>query len=254
MATLFSASPFPPGTLALIAAVFTLAGFVKGAVGMGLPTVAMGLLGLFMAPVQAAALLLLPSFATNVWQLLAGPSLKAISRRLATMMVAILLGTIALAGLMGRGDGAQGRLALGLTLVVYALSALAGLRWRVRPAHERWLSPLIGAITGGVSAATGVFVVPAVAYLQSLGLDKDDLVQALGLSFTISTIGLAIGLGSHGHLGGALLGPSLLALLPSAIGMVLGTALRRRIRETTFRRGFLVGLALLGAHLAWSGI
>jgi hypothetical protein len=40
---------------------------------MGLPTVAMGLLGLVIPPVQAAALLVVPSLVTNVWQLVAGP-------------------------------------------------------------------------------------------------------------------------------------------------------------------------------------
>ncbi|MGA8562166.1 MAG: sulfite exporter TauE/SafE family protein, partial [Pseudolabrys sp.] len=36
--------------LAVIAAVFLLAGFVKGAIGLGLPTVSIGLLGLLMSP------------------------------------------------------------------------------------------------------------------------------------------------------------------------------------------------------------
>ena len=59
--------------LSLIAAIFLLAGLVKGTIGLGLPTVSMGLLGLLMAPAQAAAMLLVPSLVTNVWQLLAGP-------------------------------------------------------------------------------------------------------------------------------------------------------------------------------------
>jgi uncharacterized membrane protein YfcA len=48
---------------------FFLAGIVQGVTGMGLPTVAMGLLGAFMSPVAAAGLLILPSFVTNVWPL-----------------------------------------------------------------------------------------------------------------------------------------------------------------------------------------
>ena len=40
----------------LIALTFLLAGFVKGVVGLGLPTVSVGLLGLAMPPMQAAAL------------------------------------------------------------------------------------------------------------------------------------------------------------------------------------------------------
>jgi uncharacterized membrane protein YfcA len=47
---------------------FLLAGFVKGVIGLGLPTVSMGLLTLVMAPAKAASLLIVPSFVTNVWQ------------------------------------------------------------------------------------------------------------------------------------------------------------------------------------------
>ncbi|MFT3802541.1 MAG: sulfite exporter TauE/SafE family protein [Burkholderiaceae bacterium] len=238
-------------TVALIAAIFVLAGFVKGVVGMGLPTVAVGLLGLFMAPVQAAALLIIPSLVTNVWQLLGGPSLRRIGARLATMLIGVLAGTIALAGLMQAGSGGGARLALGLSLLAYALAGLARVRFTVTRARERWLSPLIGAVTGGISAATGVFVVPAVAYLQSLDLGKEELIQALGLSFTVSTIGLAIGLGAQGRFDGATTLRSLLALLPALAGMAIGTALRRRLSEAAFRRGFFVGLALLGAHLIY---
>ncbi|MFC0386680.1 hypothetical protein [Muricoccus vinaceus] len=46
--------------------IFLLAGMVKGLMGFGLPTVAMGLLGLAMPPVQAAALLLVPLLVMNV--------------------------------------------------------------------------------------------------------------------------------------------------------------------------------------------
>ena len=44
----------------LVVATFVLAGAVKGVIGLGLPTIAMGLLGLAMPPAQAAALLIVP--------------------------------------------------------------------------------------------------------------------------------------------------------------------------------------------------
>ena len=43
--------------LALTGAIFVAAGVVKGVLGMGLPTVAIGFLGLVIAPVEAAAML-----------------------------------------------------------------------------------------------------------------------------------------------------------------------------------------------------
>src|SRR6202012_3200867 len=52
-----------------IIAIFLLGGFVKGVIGLGLPTVAMGLLGLCMPPAQAASRLLVPLLVMNLWQL-----------------------------------------------------------------------------------------------------------------------------------------------------------------------------------------
>ena len=68
--------------LALAGFAFVLAGFVKGVLGQGLPTVAVGLLSLAMTPVEAASLLVVPSLVTNIWQLALGPNLRPLVRRL----------------------------------------------------------------------------------------------------------------------------------------------------------------------------
>ena len=52
--------------ISLTGAIFIAAGIVKGMLGMGLPTIAIGFLGLVIAPVEAAAMLVLPSLITNV--------------------------------------------------------------------------------------------------------------------------------------------------------------------------------------------
>jgi uncharacterized membrane protein YfcA len=233
-----------------IAATFLLAGFVKGVLGLGLPTVAMGLLGLAMAPAQAAALLVVPSLVTNLWQLFAGPRFGGLLRRLWTMMAGICLGTWAGAGLLTGALAGRAAIGLGAALVLYALVGLAGPRFTVPPRAERWLSPLIGAATGLVTGATGVFVIPAVPYLQALGLEKEDLIQALGLSFTVSTLALAAGLAQGGAFPLATAGTSLLALAPALLGMAAGQWLRLRVRPELFRRWFFLGLLALGLDLA----
>ncbi|HTE39040.1 MAG TPA: sulfite exporter TauE/SafE family protein [Reyranella sp.] len=234
----------------LIGATFLLAGLVKGVIGMGLPTVAMGLLALALPPAEAAAILVVPSLVTNVWQLLAGPRFAALARRLWPMMAAVLLGTIAGAGVLAGNVAGLAKIGLGIALIVYAIVGLAGIRLSVAARHEAWLGPLVGAITGLVTGATGVFVIPAVPYLQAIGLEKDELIQALGLSFTVSTIALAIGLlrVDAWQMGSVWI--SLLALVPALIGMQVGQWLRQRIAAATFRRVFFAGLLLLGATLA----
>lgn len=232
-----------------IGAVFVLAGVVKGVTGLGLPTVSMGLLAVVMTPLQAAALVVLPTFLTNIWQLVAGPSLKLIVLRLWPMMAMLCLGTWAGAGLMTGWYSRYGTLLLGATLVVYALTALVSLHIKVQKTHEPWLGPIVGAITGIIAAATGVFMIPSVPYLQAIGFDKEDFVQALGLTFTVSTIALSVNLALAGAFKMTLAAPTLAVLAMAALGMWAGQELRLRLSPPTFRRWFLIGLALLGAYL-----
>lgn len=131
-------------------------------------------------------------------------------------------------------------------LTVYGASGLGGLSFSVGRAREWWVGPVIGGITGAVTAVTGVFVLPATPYLRAIGLEKERLVQALGLSFTVSTFALAADLASTGSLGAALAGKSTVALLMALIGMRIGQALRLRLKPATFRRWFFSGLCALG--------
>jgi hypothetical protein len=144
--------------------------------------------------------------------------------------------------------------ALGAALALYAISSLAPLRLDVPARHEWWLGPIVGGTTGIVTAATGVFVMPAVPYLQGLRLAPDDLVQALGLSFTVSTVALGVALAGDGRFQWPHAGASVLALVAAIAGMLLGQAVRTRMQPKTFRLWFLVGLLLLGPHLMLRGL
>lgn len=233
----------------LVILTFLLAGLVKGVIGLGLPTVAMGLLGLAMAPAQAAALLIIPATLTNLWQLAFGGHLVALIKRLWPMLLLIFLGTAIGTLWIGMAGGHWVVRGLGAALLLYALSGLFLPTLHVNRRHETWLGPLCGLITGIITSATGVFVIPAVPYLQALGLRRDELVQALGLSFTVSTLALAAGLLWRGALGSGELGASLLVLIPALLGMWLGQWLRQRISAVLFKRVFFIGLGALGAHL-----
>ncbi|CAM3346912.1 hypothetical protein SAMN04488021_14214 [Paracoccus aminovorans] len=233
---------------------FLAAGIVKGVTGMGLPTLAMGVLGALLSPLVAASLLIVPSMVTNLWQLLAGPRIGALARRLWPMTAASMARTLTAAPLLAGGNGGATTAVLGATLVAYALYTLLASPFRVAAVQERWFSPLVGLTTGVIAGATGVFVIPAVPYMQALGLEKDDLVQALGLAFTTSTIALALGLASHQAWQFDQLALSVLAVVPALIGMWAGQILRRALSPATFRRWFLIMLALLGAEMLLRGV
>jgi uncharacterized membrane protein YfcA len=202
------------------------------------------------SPVHAAAILILPSLATNVWQMLAGPRLGTVARRLWPMLLALCLATWAGCGLMTGATARYGTTILGCALALYAATSLAEIALP-HPREWEWvLSPVVGAVTGVITAATGVFAIPAVPYLQAIGLNKEEFIQALGLSFTVSTLALAINVGVEGGIDTSILGETVGALALASLGMAAGQAARMRMSPASFRRWFLVGLLLLGLYQA----
>jgi uncharacterized membrane protein YfcA len=119
---------------------------------------------------------------------------------------------------------------------------------------EKWIGGIVGVITGMVSAATGVQVIPSMPYIQAIGMEKDELVQALGVFFTVATLGLAFNLTSAGLLTAATALPGAIAMAASFTGMFIGQAVRSRLQPETFRRWFLIAMIFLGLYLAGSAL
>jgi uncharacterized membrane protein YfcA len=109
-----------PQLILIMTLTFFLAGMVKGVTGMGLPTVAMGVLGAIIPPVAAASMLIIPSFVTNVWQLYAGPRFADLVLRLWPMMLGIVVGTIAGSWLLTSVNTGWTTTGLGVALALYA--------------------------------------------------------------------------------------------------------------------------------------
>jgi uncharacterized membrane protein YfcA len=217
---------------------------------MGMPIVAMGLLGLTMPTVEAAAILVVPSFVMNVWQMWVGPGLGPLARRLATMMIAICIGTWLGIGFMTGSAQAWAPAALGGVMALYGLMALYAPRFAVPRRQEAWASPVVGASTGLIAGGTGLFVVPMVPYMSALGLAKDELIQGLGMCFVVCSIAMGVALGFHGQISPALAGISTLSLVPAAVGMYVGQRFRGRLDPEAFRRWFFRGLIALGLYMA----
>jgi uncharacterized membrane protein YfcA len=242
--------------MAVIAGVFLLAGLVKGVVGLGLPTLSMGLLAGVMPPAQAAVILILPSLLTNAWQMWDGAALAGLLRRLWPLQLGVVAGTLWAPVSLVTLDAGLASAGLGAALIVYVLLGLCALPLAVPRRGEGASSFAAGLVTGAVTAATGVFVFPAVPYLQALSLKKNELVQALGLSFTVSTIALFLRLVLEGSFAVGRLpsGWSLLLPLPAALlGMAAGQMLRGRVGEKGFKRLFFAGLLLIGVFMVARG-
>jgi uncharacterized membrane protein YfcA len=231
----------------IIAAIFLLAGVIKGISGMGLATSAMALLSLLMPPAQAAMLMVVPSIATSLAQCIGKHGLQ-LPKRFWAMWLALGTATIfSPYSSLGTADSYTSALTLGVVLILYGLW---GLRKPDLPRLDNrplLASTVAGALTGLVTATTGVFVMPLVPYLQSLQLSKQAFIQTLGISFTIASASLAIRLGGTPDITwDANVADMATGVVAAFVGLWVGSLVRSKLNAIQFQR-FLYGVfALLG--------
>ena len=236
--------------IALIVVAFVVAGVAKGAIGMGMPPIAIGLMS-FAVPLESAiAIMVVPTMVTNIWQAIYGGGFRVLMRRFAPMAFAAMAAIALAAVIFGHLGSPRAAAWVGVILVLYSLLALTPWRPRVPRGVEWWANPLVGVASGLVAGMTGVAAVPFLPYMQSLEMDRHELVQALGIMFLFITGMLAVSLAIHGayHLTNSVAGVA--AVAPTMVGVWLGQHARRRLSPQTFRRAFIFGMFAVGLHLA----
>lgn len=239
-------------TLITIYLSFFAAGLVKGVIGLGLPIVSVALLTVFVGLQNALALLLIPALSTNIWQGSVGGHAKTIVKNmwpfLTLASLFVWVGTLTLT----RVDLPLLSAFLGLVLLVYSTTNMAGFQMVINDTQNKWLGPLLGTLNGTITGMTGASAIPSVIYFQARGLQRDEMIQAMGILFGLSTASLAISLGGNGLLNAELAIISAFALIPSIAGMVIGQKIRKNLSETLFRKLFFGALMLLGIYIILS--
>ncbi|MFG1398907.1 TSUP family transporter [Roseixanthobacter pseudopolyaromaticivorans] len=249
-------SDWPLLTLIFITFALVLAGVVKGVIAMGLPTIGVGLLSIVMPPSHAAAIIIIPATVTNVLQLFSGPRVVPNAKRFWALLAMLATGTLVGGYWLGGLSSHWAPPLLGLTLSVYGVLGLRAIHFHTPSGWEGWLSPVIGLASGFLTGTTGVTVMPSAPYLQSLALEREDLIQALGLTFTVANFTLAFALtGGDAPLAdphAVML--SLIALVPALIGMEAGRRMRLTFSPATFKTCFFAGLLGLGVFMLARGL
>ena len=231
-------------------AVFFFAGCVKGVVGLGLPTISIALVAAVLGLKEAMVLLIIPSLVTNMVQAITGPHLKMILGRIWVFLLGLGLFTWGATGVLVKANPSILTFSLGGILIIYATVSLCNFRITIPKKKEKWLSPIFGSLTGVSTGLTGTFVVPGVLYLQALGLEKNSFVQAMGICFTTATLAIGLSLGGRGVLSMDLTILSGLAVIPALIGMKIGSLIRDKLPERTFKKVFFLSLLVLGGWIA----
>ena len=235
--------------LSLISLAFLLGGFVKGVVGLGVPVVVLAILVTTVGLKETMALLLVPTIIMNIWQGLSGGAFLMLIKRLWLKLLCACVGIWWGVKVLVRVDTDLMVLGLGVILFIYAAFSLV--RPQISPPgkHEFWLSPIVGAVAGFAFGASGTYMVPGVLYLQALGLTRDQLIQALGITFFITALMLGVAFWQHGLLNFQTGWVSAAAFVPLSLGVYLGRRYRYSLSEEMFRKIFFMALMIVGIYM-----
>lgn len=243
-----------PQVIFWIALTYIVAGTVKGVVGSGLPTIALGVLTTVIGLHAAMALMLVPTIVTNLWQALTGGHLRKVTVRIWPFLLVVLVTIWIGAEALTRVNVAWLSALLGLLLALYGMLGLLRPPLSIPEKKVTRVGLVAGFFSGLLGGMTGSFGIPGIPYLQAIGFPRDQLIQALGLLFAVSSISLAVALGGHRLLSLDLGIASVLAMVPALIGMALGQTLRYRLSETLFRKLFFVSQILLGGYIVYRAL
>ncbi|MEM0990700.1 MAG: sulfite exporter TauE/SafE family protein [Pseudomonadota bacterium] len=238
-----------PTVAALTVAAFLIGGFVKGAIGLGLPVVVLAMLALVMPLREAMAVFLIPGVASNIWQATNGPFLPVLLKRMWSFLLGAILGIVTGVFIMAGTKSNEMVVVLGVLLIAYSVFALIAPRLPEPGRREVWMSPAAGASAGMLFGMSGLFIVPGLLYLETLRMPRDQFVQALGLTFVTITGTLAISMTSFALVSWELALLSAFGLIPVFLGIWLGRRVRHRISETGFRKLFFVALIVSGIYM-----
>jgi len=234
--------------------VFLFAGFVKGIVAIGLPAISISLLSHIIGVREAIFITLAPALLTSLAQAVLGPSLKSITIRLWPLLALGALAIVFASSFAVRGNTAILATIVGSLIIIYALANLLQFRLPHPGAYEKFLTPLIGLLGGTLGGMSGMFVMPAAPYMQTLRLNREELIQAIAVWFTVAAVVMLVSAGFRGALTPNVLAWTAIACVTALTGIWFGTKARGMMPEKLFMNVFFAAFLLLGAFIVYKAL
>ncbi len=228
---------------------FFFAAFLKGITGIGFSTISLAITATFLDPKITIPLVIVPSVSSNLLVMVQAGDFKHVLNRFWPIYVSTFPGLLLGVYLLNSINSTTSRILLGIILLIYALWALRSKNIVIPERFRIWLTVPVGFTTGVVNGITGSQIMPILPFLLALDLNKNTIVQAINLSFTLSSIIMLFLLSKIGLLQSSLLGIALVGIIPVAIGINLGSRLRTKLPDEKFRRLILLFLLVIGLSL-----
>ena len=236
---------FDFNSIFLISIIFLLAGFVKGASGIGLPAISLAFLTMFIGIKTAIALVVVPGLLTNFWQVFGAFKIKNIIIMLWPLLICLFIFSLLGARVLVNNSEIL-TLLLGIILTSYASLSLINKNIIIPLRYEKVIGACAGALGGFFGGSTGTFIFPLALYVYSLKMDKDEFLQSIALVLISASLFLGIALTGNKLWTLELFIYSTYATLPSFAGMYVGRKLQFKLNEKFFRKLFLFVLIIVG--------
>ena len=245
----------PAQYLALAAAAALVAGFIKGAVGFGMPMIMISAFGSFMHPQLALAALIVPTLFSNAWQALRdgiGPALATILQ-FRLFMALLLVFILASAQLAAALPPRALLLIIGVPVTVFAAAQLAGWRLAIKPERRKRAEAIMGVLAGFTGGLSGVWGPPTVAYLTAIDAPRQESMRTQGVVYGAGSVMLALAHLRSGLLNAETSPVSIAMLAPALLGMAIGFQISDRLDQRKFRSATLAVLVVAGLNLIRRG-
>ena len=138
---------------------------------------------------------------------------------------------------------------LGVVMFIYGIWGLKSGIMHLSEKREKQLILPVGILSGLVNGITGSQIMPIMPYLLSLKMDRNMFIQTINCAFTFNTLIMMVALGKLGMLTLTVLYISAGGILPVALGIFLGSRIRKNVTEEIYRKAVLILLTVLGISL-----
>jgi len=235
--------------LIIVYSTFFAGAFIKGLTGLGFVSLCLPVIALFIKLEEAIPLVVLPSLLSNVIMIYQTGRLKQSLRRFWLLYISALPGIYAGVLILNMVGNYTAKIVLGILSIAYSLLLLLKIEISIPEKNERILSVPVGLTNGFLNGLTGTQIIPMLPYLLSLKLDRNGMINAINLGFTLSIIVLLIIFGKFDLISLETLKYSIVGAIPVAAGIYLGGKLRHKISEERFKLAVLIILIIIGANL-----
>jgi uncharacterized protein len=236
-----------PSIWLAITGTFLIAGTVKGIIGLGMPAICMVLLTLFLPPLEAIPLTAIPTMFVNLLQMQRSQLRHLVIRKYGLFAITLVISIFLTGYFILSFPETILLLGLGVAMTVFAVQALAGLKWQFSAAP--YWQVLCGVVTGFIGGLSSVFSPPIVMYLLGRDAGKDEFIAATGFLFFAGCAPLVLAFLLNGVLTLDLALSSMFGLVVALAGFMLGEWIRSYISPDWFRKLILLFFLIMGCRL-----